>query len=193
MVSSIATCCATCRRASLQGATALHLAALRMGELMPRDAADTVHSLITSATHLMHVRAAPCCEPIGMASATPLEAACMSTQLAHGAIDALMLKGARLEGADGARALLVCLTARCRKKARLLLQRQVRRACRLPYPVGNTCCVRCTSRFVRGACFVHCRRLRSSTRRPACTRSGIAHAPAAAAAAAHVCHMYRSA
>jgi hypothetical protein len=60
-----------------------------------------------------------------MATATPLEAACKSPQQAASAIDALVLEGARLDGIDGARALIICFACGRRHKARLLLQRQV--------------------------------------------------------------------
>lgn len=112
-----------CRERTLFGATALHLASVNMDALVPSDAADTVHTLSTAGG--IHRRADTHCPPLQVASSTPLEAACASSQQAQSAIDALVLEGARLDGVDGARALLTCLACSRRRKARLLLQRQV--------------------------------------------------------------------
>ena len=112
----------------MQGATPLHLAALRMDSLLPSAAADVVRCLTpsTAAAATLAARAAAACTPVGAPSATPLEAACASSQLAQAAIEALVAHGAVVSGAAGARALLLCLAAGRRKKARLLLQHQVR-------------------------------------------------------------------
>lgn len=105
-----------------------------MDALVPRDAADTVHAL--SVPGGIHRRAAPLCPPLALATATPLEAACASPQQGASAIDALVLEGARLDGAEGARVLLACLACGHRRKARLLLQRQVR-LCFSRLPLGS--------------------------------------------------------
>lgn len=118
---------ALCRTISIQGATPLHLAALRLDACSAEGAIDTVRALTpsTAAAAALDARAAAVCTPIGTSCATPLEAACASSQLAETAIRALVSHGSRLDGSTGARAVMLCLSAGRRKKARQLLQRKV--------------------------------------------------------------------
>eukprot|EP00892_Ulva_mutabilis_P002725 jgi/Ulvmu1/12453/UM009_0105.1 len=116
--------------AQMHGATPLHILCARAPQLRPPAAADLVAALATR--HTVSRPAAPAMTPAAAAlkralplhEAAPLELAAVATGDDPALLEALLAKGADVEGEAGARAVMITLLHGKLARARVLIQRQ---------------------------------------------------------------------
>lgn len=107
------------------GATPLHLAAASLDAVPQPDATDLVASLAGPTASVLSHRSWAENSLLRVATATPLDVACVSPQPGRTALEALLAVGADVSGLAGARAFVLALVAGQRKRCRALLKLRV--------------------------------------------------------------------